>query len=145
MTRVEFNGEVRYLLYSVGVMMDVNKKYGALDALLDLLGIDPITPECFAAFAWTFARMVNEGEMKIDQDGFHALDLITEEDVYSATTMTIIEHARLTQAVIDEISLAYKHEYTDEEKQEIDIGLAEIRKKKESPEKPQMRTIITSD
>lgn len=143
MTRVEYNGEVRYLLYSVGVMMDVNKRFGGLDGLLDLLGAEEVTPESFEAFTWAFARMANEGERKIAQDGYDPLDPLAPEDV--AATMQIIEHARLSHSIVEEISLAYEHEYTDEEKQEIDLGLAEIRKKKESPAKARTRIITSSD
>lgn len=143
MTKVQFKGENRYLNYSVGVMIEVNRKYGSLDDFLEKLNSAESTDEGFDAFRFAFVMMANDAEQKIEHDGYERLAPISLDDLPKQLQPMVF--VRLWNAVVEEINTAYDHEYTEEEQKEIDLGLAEIRKKKESPEKPQTRTIITSD
>lgn len=143
MTPVKFAGQTRYLNYSMAVLMDVDEKFGGVEMLLDALNGEAEGVDRFQAFAWAFVRMANDGEQKIANDGYESLPPLREEDL--PPQMQPITYSRLQQAMVDEITLAYNHEYTEEESKEIDLGLAELRKKKESPERTTERTITLSE
>ena len=139
MTPVKFAGHTRYLNYSMAVLMDVDEKFGGVEALLDAFNGEAEGTDRFQAFAWAFVRMANDGEQKIANDGYESLPPLREEDL--TAQMQPITYSRLQQAMVDEITLAYNHEYTEEESKEIDLGLAELRKKKESPARTTERNI----
>ena len=142
MTPVKFAGQTRYLNYSMAVLMEVDTKFGGVEALLDALNGEAEGTDQFQAFAWAFVTMANDGEQKIANDGYETLPPLREEEL--APQMQPITYSRLQQAMVDEITLAYNHEYTEEESKEIDLGLAELRKKKESPERTTERNITLS-
>lgn len=143
MTPVKFAGQTRYLNYSMAVMMEVDTKYGGVDALLEILSDEKHSKEQFEAFAWAFVTMANDGEQKIAHDGYESLPLLHESEL--SQMMQPMTFSRLSEAMAEEITVALNHEYTEEENEEIDLGLAELRKKKEKPASAEERAITLSD
>lgn len=122
-----FAGELRPLHYSVGVMFDVNEKYGSASEALDLMTGD--SKDSFDVTRYLAVRMANEAELCRRAEGHDHHPMLEEKDI--STRMSPIEYVSLIQAISNAIEYGYTRELEDEN-EETDLGLLELRKKAEA-------------
>lgn len=125
MVKVTVAGEDRYLNYSIGVLFDVNDKYGSLSGFLDVLEKDNM--EAFDALRWITVRMANEGELCRRSLGYDRCEILKDEDV--GTQMSPYDFMMLKNAVVTAVNNGYMREVPDDENREIDLGLQELEEK----------------
>ncbi len=118
------NGEERVLNYSVEIMFKVNEKFGGVNQALD--AIRPDTKEAFDAVKWFAVELVNDGELCRRAAGYDKKDMLKPEDI--SLRMAPLDYILLKEKVIKAIYAGYQRE--TENKDEIDLGLAELNEKK---------------
>lgn len=127
LVEVVIRGETRYLNYSIEVMFRVIEKYGSAQKMLEAL----LTPgvEAFETVRWLAALMANDGELCRREAGFEKNPMLSVKDI--SPRMKPWEYERLHKAVSEAVSLGYQREVEDDDT-EIDLGLEELNKKKET-------------
>lgn len=120
----EINGKKRYLHYSIECLFAVNEKYGSVQTALEILQKD--NRESFEAVRYLAALMANDAELCRRAEGFTAEEMISENDI--PLRMSPGKYALLMDAVCEAIAEGYRQEQEDED-EETDLGLAELRKK----------------
>ena len=124
MVTAVINGEERPLNYSVEIMFKVNEKFGGVKDALN--AVESETREGAESVFWLLAELVNDGELCRREKGLEPMKMIRAEDF--SLRMQPLEYIRLKDAVIQAIGAGYKRETDSNE--EVDLGLAEIKKKK---------------
>ena len=114
------------LHYSVDVMFDVNEEFGSLDAALDLLR-EP-GRKGFETLLWFTRRLAREGELLRRGRGEAAGGMPPETEL--SLRMQPLEAMELSAAVSDAIAMGYRREVPGRD--EVDLGLAELRKNGEA-------------
>ena len=126
MTEAVIGDTKYYLNYSVAVMFDMVEKFGNLNAALDILL--PDNRDSFDALRWFFVKMVNDAELCRRDAGYDHGKLLEESDI--SPRMSPLDYAVMKAAVIDAINRGYLRETATEDKEDIDLGLEELRAKK---------------
>ena len=124
----EISGRSCLLHFSMGVLFDVQEKFGSAQAALDLI-MDG-GREGFEAVQWLALRMAREGEMARRAVGYEPQPLPDDGDV--ADLIGPREYTALRTAVIRACSLAFSREVESEDA-ETDLVILELAEKKTQP------------
>lgn len=126
MVTCTFNNTKYFLNYSIEIMFDMIDKFGSLREAMDVIAGE--SKASFEAVRWFFVRMVNDAELCLRASGYDPKPMIEESDI--TLRITPYDYALMKAAVVDAINNGYTRETGDGDKQEIDLGLEEIRAKK---------------
>lgn len=102
------------------------EKYGDAEGLFKTLGAR--SRDEFEAVRWLTVKLANDGELCRRAQGLSPLPLLTEEEI--SPRMRPIDYMELKNAVVAAVNLGYQREEDDAD-EELDVGLAEIRQKKQ--------------
>lgn len=122
---IEINGVERTLHYSVEVMFEMTEKYKSISEALKLMAGDG--EKAFETLRWFAVKMANDGELLRREEGHEKKPLLSEKEL----TLRIqpLEYGELKDAVVRAITLGYRRDMEEEDK-EIDLGLQELNEKK---------------
>ncbi len=125
MNSTPLKGKFRPLNFSIEVMFDAADKYGSMSKVFKLL--EKENRESADVIKWFLLHMANDAELARRADGYDHDDMLTEEDIEikNPTFYRIYK-----QAVLRAIEIGYNREVEDS-KEEVDLGLQEIKEKKE--------------
>lgn len=122
--KIVWNGEPIFLNYSMEVLFSVGDKFGNIANALE--AVEKNTAEGLEAVQWLACQMANDGELYRREMGYDKGRMYTEQDF--SGRMHPQEFAELRDAVVEAIAKGYKRELQDED--EVDLGLAELNRKK---------------
>lgn len=125
MITAKIAGKDRQLNYSIEVMFNMRDKFGSIQDALDIIAKDGA--EAFDAVKWFALQMANDAELCRRDAGYDPQPMISEKDI--TIRMRPLDYEELKAAVVDAITLGYRREIKDD-KEETDIGLAELQAKK---------------
>ena len=122
-----FAGKKRPLQYYIASMFKVNEKFGsAQDALTELMKDDSAG---FEAMRFLAVLLANDAELCRRAEGYDQMPMLEEKEI--STRMTPAEYVGLKDAISKAIGLGYHREIEDEN-EEVDLGLLELRKNPEA-------------
>ena len=118
-------GKFRPLNFSIEVMFDAADKFGSISNVFERL--EKESRESGECIEWLLLHMANDAELVRRREGYDHDILLTEEDVkIKNPAYYMIYKAAVTEA----LNLGYSREVEDT-KGEIDLGLQELKEKKE--------------
>lgn len=120
-------GRKLYLAFTVTAMFQINELLGEQE-LFEVLSCTG--KEGFDRFCDIIQILSCCGETIRQQEGYGKQEPLTKEQV--AAYMTPVEYLGLKKAAMDAVMLGYGREIVDE-KEEVDVGLAELEKKTDQP------------
>lgn len=125
-TIYEVDGKALRMVYTVGVMGDVNDKFGTVSDTL--AAIDGDKKESVLNLCWLAARLAEEGELIRRDEGYDAEPIWT----HSRLTRSVrpADYPQLKSAVVDAMVAGFARDITDGK--DVDLGLMKLEKKKET-------------
>lgn len=126
MTSTVISGKPRFLHYSISVLFDVVEVYGSIQAALEKLSGDDRA--AFETVQWFALKMAEDAELVRRAAGHAPAPMLTEKEL--TMQMSPFAFETLRAAVVAAIEKGYARE-VEEPEEEIDVGLAELRAKKE--------------
>ena len=121
------NGVKRPLHYSMEVLFAVNDRFGNINNALEVLTKED--KDSFEALQFLAVAMANDAELRLRAEGYDHGKFLGADDI--TMRMKPVEYVNLIQAVTDAVAAGYEQEHKSEN-EEIDLGLAELRKKAEA-------------
>lgn len=120
------NDKIYPLHYSIGVMFDVNEKYGSIQDALEILEKD--NRESFEVLRFLTVAMANDAELCRRAEGYDHKPMPFSDEKDISVHMRPVEYLALKLAVSQAVNIAYKQECKGED-EEVDLGLIELQKK----------------
>lgn len=120
-------GRKLFLAFTVTAMFQINELLGDQE-LFEVLSCTG--KQGFEQFCDIIRVLSCSGETIRQQEGYGKQEPLTKEQV--AAYMTPVEYLELKKAAMDAVMIGYGREIVDE-KEEVDVGLAELEKKTGQP------------
>lgn len=124
--KIDINGQTFRLCLNGAALFDIYDKFGTKGFVTD--PIEGHTRKAFNATCWMFAKLAEQGELVRRHQGYDRQEIKMPE--YFQTFFRPADVLTAREAIKTAVQVGFAREIPDEEDGEIDLGLQELKKKR---------------